>query len=118
MAAVGGAYDMILKDAAVEVLVQSLQQVADGLRLLPLPSSDQASREPSAAAENAPKLPTERERQIMRSASEGLSNKEIARRLNIADRTIKVHLHKMFGGVSRSCEPLLFTEESTRLARR
>ena len=27
---------------------------------------------------------------------EGLSNKEIARRLNIADGTIKVHLHHIF----------------------
>jgi two-component system nitrate/nitrite response regulator NarL len=28
--------------------------------------------------------------------SEGLSNKHIARRLNIADGTIKVHLHHIF----------------------
>jgi RNA polymerase sigma factor (sigma-70 family) len=96
MAAAAGAYGVILKDVAVEVLVQSLRQVADGQRLLPLPSSDQVSREMSAVAENARKLLTERERQIMRLVSEGLSNKEIARRLNIADGTIKVHLHKMF----------------------
>lgn len=32
----------------------------------------------------------------MRLVSEGLSNKEIGRRLNIADRTIKVHLHHIF----------------------
>jgi two-component system, NarL family, nitrate/nitrite response regulator NarL len=29
-------------------------------------------------------------------ASEGLSNKEIGRRLNITDGTIKVHLHHIF----------------------
>jgi two-component system nitrate/nitrite response regulator NarL len=39
---------------------------------------------------------TDRERQIMRLVSEGLSNKEIGRRLNIADGTIKVHLHNIF----------------------
>ena len=39
---------------------------------------------------------TERERQIMRLVSEGLSNKEIGRRLNITDGTIKVHLHHVF----------------------
>jgi two-component system nitrate/nitrite response regulator NarL len=39
---------------------------------------------------------TERERQIMRLVSEGLSNKEIGRRLNIADGTIKVHLHHVY----------------------
>jgi two-component system nitrate/nitrite response regulator NarL len=39
---------------------------------------------------------TNRERQIIRLVSEGLSNKEIARRLKITDGTIKVHLHRMF----------------------
>ena len=32
----------------------------------------------------------------MRLVSEGLSNKEIGRRLNITDGTIKVHLHHIF----------------------
>jgi two-component system nitrate/nitrite response regulator NarL len=32
----------------------------------------------------------------MRLVSEGLSNKEIGRRLNISDGTIKVHLHHVF----------------------
>lgn len=41
-------------------------------------------------------LLTERERQIMHLVSEGLSNKEIARRLNVTDGTIKVHLHHIF----------------------
>src|SRR4051812_31991523 len=39
---------------------------------------------------------THRERQIMHMVSEGLSNKEIGRRLNIVDGTIKVHLHNIF----------------------
>jgi two-component system nitrate/nitrite response regulator NarL len=39
---------------------------------------------------------TNRERQIIRLVSEGLSNKEIARRLKITDGTIKVHLHNIF----------------------
>jgi len=41
-------------------------------------------------------LLTSRERQIIRLVSEGLSNKQIARRLNITDGTIKVHLHHIF----------------------
>jgi two-component system nitrate/nitrite response regulator NarL len=32
----------------------------------------------------------------MRLVSEGLSNKEIGRRLNIVDGTIKVHLHNIY----------------------
>src|SRR5258707_12292757 len=42
MSAAAGAYGVILKDVALEILVQSLRQVACGHRLLPLPSSDQA----------------------------------------------------------------------------
>ena len=39
---------------------------------------------------------TDRERQVIRLISEGLSNKQIARRLNVTDGTIKVHLHHIF----------------------
>jgi len=39
---------------------------------------------------------TRRQRQIVRLLCEGLSNKQIARRLDVADGTIKVHLHCIF----------------------
>jgi two-component system nitrate/nitrite response regulator NarL len=97
--AAAGAHGVILKDVALEILVQSLRQVAGGQRLLPLPSSDQAvslEQRNIAITENALTVLTERERQIMGLVSEGLSNKEIGRRLNIADGTIKVHLHHIF----------------------
>jgi two-component system, NarL family, nitrate/nitrite response regulator NarL len=97
MSTAADGYSVIQKDVTPELLVQSLRQVADGHRLLPLPSSEQAvSREQSAIMESALTALTERERQIMRLVSEGLSNKEIGRRLNIADGTIKVHLHNIF----------------------
>src|SRR5216683_6770552 len=97
MAAAVDGYSIIPKNVAPEALVQSLRQVAAGQRLLPLPSSEQAvSREQSAITENALTTLTDRERQIMRLVSEGLSNKEIGRRLNITDGTIKVHLHHIF----------------------
>jgi RNA polymerase sigma factor (sigma-70 family) len=66
---------------------------------LPLASSDQAvfrERGNLPIAENVLTVLTDRERQIMRLVSEGLSNKEIAHRLNIADGTIKVHLHHIY----------------------
>jgi two-component system nitrate/nitrite response regulator NarL len=63
---------------------------------LPLPSSDQVSREQSAVTENVLTVLTDREHQIMRLVSEGLSNKEIGRRLNLSDGTIKVHLHHIY----------------------
>src|SRR5713101_1414866 len=99
ISAEAGAYGVILKDVAPEILVQSLRQVADGQRLLPLPPSEQTGpREQRNVAntENVLSVLTDRERQIMRLVSEGLSNKEIGRRLNIVDGTIKVHLHNIF----------------------
>ena len=100
MSAAAGAYGVILKDVGLETLVQSLRQVACGHRL-PLPSSDQVvprerEQRDVAIAENVLTVLTDRERQIMALVSEGLSNKEIGRRLNIADGTIKVHLHHVY----------------------
>lgn len=99
ISAAAGAYGVINKDVSPEVLLQSLRQVADGQRLLPLLSSDQElARQQGdvAITENVLAVLTERERQIMRLVSEGLSNKEIGRRLRIADGTIKVHLHNIY----------------------
>ena len=39
---------------------------------------------------------TEREHQIGALVSEGLSNKQIGRRLNLSEGTIKVHLHNIY----------------------
>jgi DNA-binding NarL/FixJ family response regulator len=99
ISAAAGAYGVILKDVAIEILVQSLRQVADGQRLLPLPPSNQTvprERATITITENVLTVLTDRERQIMSLVSEGLSNKKIGRRLNIADGTIKVHLHHIY----------------------
>jgi RNA polymerase sigma factor (sigma-70 family) len=67
--------------------------------LLPLLRSELGlSREErnGTVAENVLAVLTDREREIMRLVSEGLSNKAIARRLNISHGTIKVHLHHMY----------------------
>ena len=90
-------YSIISKEVTPEVLVRSLRQVARGKMLLsPLSCEQVASRERAAIAANALMTLTEREHQIMRLVSEGLSNKEIGKRLNISDGTIKVHLHHIF----------------------
>jgi two-component system nitrate/nitrite response regulator NarL len=96
LSAAAGAYGVIMKDVTPEILVKSLQQVADGQRVLPLPSPDQMSSEQRAVVGNALTVLTDRERQIVRLVSKGLSNKEIARRLKISEGTIKVHLHHVY----------------------
>jgi two-component system, NarL family, nitrate/nitrite response regulator NarL len=97
MLAEAGACDVISKDAEPGDLVQTLRQIAEGSRNQAPPSSNEAvCRAQSAIADKTLMTLTERERQIMRLVSEGLSNKEIGRRLNISDGTIKVHLHHVF----------------------
>ena len=39
---------------------------------------------------------TARERQIVRVMAEGLTNKEVAQRLRVAEGTVKVHLHRIY----------------------
>lgn len=97
MSAAADGHSVISKDVGPKVLLKSLRQVAAGQRLLPPSSSDQPlSPEQGTITENMLDVLTDRERQIMRLVSEGLSNKEIGRRLNITDGTIKVHLHNIF----------------------
>ncbi|WP_084788985.1 response regulator transcription factor [Bradyrhizobium sp. Cp5.3] len=85
-------HSIFLKDVAPEVLLQALRQIAEGRDLSPLPRP--APRD--QGSEDALMTLTDRERQIIRLVSEGLSNKAIGRRLNISDGTIKVHLHHVF----------------------
>src|SRR5258705_596920 len=72
VSAAAGAYGVILKDVAVEILVQSLREIADGQRLLPLPT---VPREQGNVAdtENVLTVLTERERQILRLVFRGLA---------------------------------------------
>jgi two-component system nitrate/nitrite response regulator NarL len=88
----GGVHAVIRKDADPHTLVQSLRRVASGQKVLQQAESGQ----PGGDAEKAMTALTDRERQILRLVSEGLSNKEIGRRLKITGGTIKVHLHHIF----------------------
>ncbi|WP_279685300.1 response regulator transcription factor [Bradyrhizobium sp. SSUT18] len=88
---------VLLKEILPEALVRSLRQIASGERIVPQSSIDQVMPAGHGVnSDNALAVLTDRERQIMRLVSEGLSNKQIGRRLNIADGTIKVHLHHIF----------------------
>ena len=46
---------------------------------------------------------TSREREIVLALAEGLSNRDVGRRLNISEGTVKVHLHSIYSklGVGR-----------------
>ncbi|MFC7700471.1 MULTISPECIES: response regulator transcription factor [Bradyrhizobium] len=96
--AAGRACLVLTRDAEPEMLVATLRKVAE--RQGPASRSPCTGGEVRGAShtgeEKAPTQLTDRERQIMRLVSEGLSNKEIGRFLSITDGTIKVHLHHIF----------------------
>lgn len=88
-------HSVFLKDMAPEALLLALRQVIEERYLLaPSLSSRPIPFEP--VLENVLTMLTGRERQVALLVSEGLSNKEIGRRLNVTDGTIKVHLHHIF----------------------
>jgi two-component system, NarL family, nitrate/nitrite response regulator NarL len=97
MSAATDGYSVISKDVEPEVLMQSLRRIADSHRALPALSWEQTMlRRQSAITDNPLMTLTDREHQIIRLVRDGLSNKEVGRRLNISDGTIKVHLHHIY----------------------
>jgi len=93
-----GAYGIIPKDAAPQLLVRGLRQVASGLRLL-LPLTGALDAPGNALPHEPEGLPsslTQREGEIMRLVCAGLSNKEVGRELNVSCGTIKIHLHHIY----------------------
>ena len=97
-----GVSGFILKDATVEDLVNTIRAVARGEHVLPpkMTSSlfSQIAKEAvvkgRTVAMDAVRM-TAREREVIDLIGEGLSNKEIAGRLNIATHTVKSHVRNV-----------------------
>ncbi|MCK1393755.1 response regulator transcription factor [Bradyrhizobium sp. 1] len=93
-----GACSAISKYASPVTMLRSLRLMAkNGVSLKQSdlsPSGKEADGD--GKVENMLELLTDRERQIARLVSEGMSNKEIARQLNVSHGTVKVHLYNIF----------------------
>jgi DNA-binding NarL/FixJ family response regulator len=98
-----GASGFIMKDASFEDFLSTIRAVAAGAEVLPpaLTNSlfSQIARN-SAGGSGRPRpleavRLTQRERQVIELLGEGLSNKEIATRLQIAVHTVKSHVHNV-----------------------
>ena len=93
-----GACSAISKYANPETMLRYLRLIAER-SVSPEQSQDLSPNGKEAYVAKIEKmlgLLTQRERQIVRLVSEGMSNKEIARQLNVSQGTVKVHLHNVF----------------------
>ncbi len=97
-----GANGFIVKDATIEDFVRTIRSVAEGADVVPPALTgtllshivDQAVTRGAAAVLESVQM-TKREREITGLIADGLSNKEIAQRLNIATYTVKSHVHNI-----------------------
>jgi two-component system, NarL family, response regulator LiaR len=103
-----GAIGYLLKDTEAEALCKAIKAAADG----------QVQLTPKAAARlmqaiSAPESPeelTERETEVLRLLAQGQSNKQIARSLHIAEKTVKTHVSNILGklGVQSRTQATLY----------
>jgi DNA-binding NarL/FixJ family response regulator len=97
-----GASGFLLKDASLHDVLSTIRSVACGRKILPptLTESlftrviEQALQKGKRTLPGAVRM-THREREIIVLIAEGLSNKEIAQRLNLSTYTVKSHVHNI-----------------------
>ena len=102
-----GASGFIMKDASFEEFVATIRAVAGGAEVLPQALTNslfsQIARNVAVGSRakvlEAVRL-TNRERQVIVLLGEGLSNKEIATRMNVAVHTVKSHVHNVLEKLS------------------
>jgi DNA-binding NarL/FixJ family response regulator len=97
-----GVSGFVLKDATFDEFVATIRSVAAGTKVLPPRLTESLfaqiareveSQEPARVVEDV--RMTRREREVIDLIAEGLSNKEIAQRLNIATHTVKSHVRNV-----------------------
>ena len=94
-----GAAGYVLKDTAIGDLRRAIDQVMDGQSALPLELVSAAMKADAkpAPVDDLAKLLTGREQEVVELVAEGMTNKEIARRLGISPATVKVHVERIIG---------------------
>lgn len=106
-----GAVGYLLKDADPDDVLQGIRAVSRGES----PIHPKAARTLLGRRGNgAPVQLTTRETEILRLVKDGLANKQIARRLQISERTVKAHLTSAFAriGVSDRTQAALWAERN------
>jgi DNA-binding NarL/FixJ family response regulator len=107
----GGALGYVLKGASLQELMTAIRSVAAGVAVFP-----------AAALRDryANRLPSPRERDIMRLVADGFGNGEIGGRLGIKEKTVESHLTRLFAryGVGSRTELALLASRQGWIGRR
>jgi DNA-binding NarL/FixJ family response regulator len=97
-----GVCGFVLKDASFDEFVETIRSVAQGGKVLPPRMADslfaQITKQihgPGTERTFEDVRMTRREREVIGLIGEGLSNKEIAKRLNVATHTVKSHVRNV-----------------------
>ncbi len=98
MAAVrAGADGYLLKDAPFDQVIDAIRTVAKGESVIhPSMTKKLLNFHQQKHQDEEDKMLTDREKEVLHCLVEGLSNKEIADRLFISDKTVKIHVSKIF----------------------
>lgn len=92
-----GARGYLLKNVEIDFLVESIRRAAKGESVMPVQMASKLAdtmRQPAKEqiSETSPDKLSRREKEIIIMLAKGASNKEIARTLNVAESTVKIHV--------------------------
>jgi len=94
-----GVRGMVLKELAPPLLIECVRRVHAGGQWIEQQASGRALESlirRDAAAKEAGRELTPREIELVRLAASGLRNREMSRRLEISEGTVKMHLHNIY----------------------
>jgi DNA-binding NarL/FixJ family response regulator len=103
-----GAIGYLLKDTQADELCRAIKAAAAGQVQLSPQAAARLMRE--VRAPESPETLTDRETEVLRLLAEGRSNKEIARKLQIGEKTVKTHVSNILSklGVQSRTQAALY----------
>jgi DNA-binding NarL/FixJ family response regulator len=112
-----GAAGVLYKDVDPDALVRAIRAVHDG-HLLLAPEAAGTLLQPTTGRNRSLDALTAREREVLAELAKGRSNREIARALNVSEKTVKAHVSSVLAklGVQDRTQAALFAVRHERPA--